>query len=122
MVVLITLLQSAEDADGTHLVGLVDHDGLEPALQCLVLLEVFLVLVECGGTDGTQFASREGGFEDVGGIHGTLTGSCSHEGVNLIDEEDDSSVALHHFVDDALETLLKLTLVFRSGDELTHVE
>ena len=42
--------------------------------------------------------------------------------MDLVDEEYDLSVALRHFVDDRLQTLLKFALVFRSGHESSHVE
>ena len=57
--VLVTLLQTTQDGDGRKLVGLVDHDGLETTLQGLVFLEIFLILVQRGGTDGTQLATSQ---------------------------------------------------------------
>ena len=42
--------------------------------------------------------------------------------MNLVDEEDDAALGCGHLVDHALETFLKLTLVFRTGNEGTHVQ
>ena len=122
MVVLVALLDASQDADGVHLVGLVHHHGLESALQGLVLLEILLILVERGGTDGSQFATRQGRFQNVGGIHGSLSASCAHEGVYLVDEEDDVAVGIGHFLDDALQTLLELALVLGTCHQCAHVE
>ena len=122
MVVLIALLQSTQDRDGVDLVRLVDHDGLEAALQCLVLLEVLLILVEGGGTNGTQLTTGQCRLEDVGGIHGTLATAGTHQSVDLVDEENDVALSVGHFFDDALESFLKLTFVLGTGDEGTHVE
>ena len=122
VVVLIALLQTAQDADGTQLVGLVHHHRLETTLQRLVLLKVFLVFVERGGADGTELAAGQGRFQNVGGIHGALAGTGSHQRVYLIDEEDDAAVGLHHLIDDALEPLFKLAFVLGAGNELAHVE
>ena len=122
VVVLVALFQSAQDADGTQLVGLVDHDGLEASLQRLVLLEVFLILVERGGSDGAQFAACQCGLQDVGSVHGPLAAAGTHQRVYLVDEEDDASLGLRHLVDDALQSLLELTLVFGTGHQCPHVE
>ena len=122
MVVLIALLQSTQDRDGVDLVWLVDHNGLEAALQCLILLKVLLILVECRGTDGTQFTTGQSRLEDVGGIHGTLTTSGTHQCVDLIDEENDVALSIGHLFDDTLQSFLKLTFVFCTGDQGTHVE
>ena len=42
--------------------------------------------------------------------------------MNLIDEEDDLSVGVGHLLDDALQSLLKLTFVLGTCHEGTHVE
>ena len=122
VVVLIALLQSTQDRDGVDLVRLVDHDGLEAALQCLVLLEVLLILVKGGGTNGTQLTTGQCRLEDVGGIHGTLATAGTHQSVDLVDEENDVALSVGHLFDDALESFLKLTFVLGTGDEGTHVE
>ena len=40
----------------------------------------------------------------------------------FVDEEDDFAVALCHFVDDGFESLLKLSLIFGTCHEGTHVK
>ena len=120
--VLVTLLQTSKDRDGRQFIRLINHHSLETALKGLVFLEVFLILVQRGGTDGTQFTTGEGWLKDIGSIHRSLTTAGSYECVDLVDEEYDSSLGLCHLVDDALQTLLKLTLVFRTGNEGTHIE
>ena len=59
VVVLVFLLQAAQDGNGLGGRRLVHHHLLETALQGLVLLEVLLVLVQGGGADGAQFPARE---------------------------------------------------------------
>ena len=95
---------------------------MESAFECLVLLEVFLILVEGGGSNRTQFASCQCRFQDVGSIHSTLTTSGTNQCVYLINEENDASLAFRHLVDDALQTFLKLTFILRTCHERTHVE
>ena len=122
VVVLVAFLQSSQNAYCRHLVRLVNHHGLETAFQSLVFLEILLVFVERGGTDGAQFASCESRFQDVSGIHGTLSAAGTHEGVNLINKENYAPFALRHLVDDALQTLLKLAFILCAGKQGTHVK
>ena len=42
--------------------------------------------------------------------------------MNLVDEEDDAALTACHLADDALEALLELALVLRTGHQRTHVE
>ena len=119
---LVTLLQATQDADGRSLVWFVDHDLLETTLQCLVLLEILLVFLQGGGTDSTQLATRQGWLQDVGRVHGAFTAACTYQGVDLIDEQDDLAIAVDHFLDNILQSLLKLALVFCTGQQGTHIQ
>ncbi len=122
MVILISLLESAEDGYRRELIRFVYHNLLETAFECLVLLEIFLIFVECGRSDRAEFAACEGRFQDVGGIHGALTLSGTDKSMYLIDEKNDFAVALGNFVDDGLETFLKFTFILCASDERPHVE
>ncbi len=122
VVVFVALFQSTQDRDGREFVRLVNHNYLESTFECLVLLEILLVFVEGGSTYGTQLTTRQGRFEDVGCIHSALATSCTHEGVNLIDEEHYLALRLYYTVDDALETFLELAFVLGTSDEGTHIE
>ncbi len=122
MVVLVFLFKSTQDGDGLRRAGLVHHHLLETALQGFVLLEIFLVLVEGSGADGAQFASRQRRLQDVGRVHSAATPARTDQGVYLIYEEDDLSVAVHDILDHSLEPLLELALILRARDERTHIE
>ena len=122
VVVLVFLLQAPQDGDRLSRGGLVDQHHLEPALQRLVRLEVLLVLVVRRGADGPQLAPRQGRFQDVGRIHCARRPACAHQGVDLIDEEDDLAGAVDDFLHDALQPLLEFTLVLRACDQRTHVQ
>ena len=120
--VLVTLLQATQDADGRKLVRLVHHYGLETTLESLVLLEVFLIFVKRRGTDATQFATGKSRLEDVGGIHSALAATSTDKRMNLIDEEDDATVRIGYLLDDALKTLLELAFVFGTRNKRTHIQ
>ena len=42
--------------------------------------------------------------------------------MDLVDEEDDAALGLRYLVDDALQALLKLTFVFRTSHQGSHIE
>ena len=122
MVILISLLQSTEDGNGTDFIRLIHHYRLKTTLKCLVLFEVFLILIECCGTDTAKFATSQCRFEDISGIHCSLATSSSHEGVYLVDKEDDTSVALGDLVDYGFQSFLKLALILGTCHKGTHVK
>ena len=95
---------------------------METTLQRLVLLEVLLVFVQRGSTDGTQLTTCQGRLQDISSIHGSLAAAGSHQRMNLVDEEDDFAFGLRHLLHNTLQSLLELTLVLRTGQQCTHVE
>ena len=122
VVVLVALLQATQDRDGLRRRRLVHHHHLEPPLQGLVGLEILLVLVQGGGADRAELATRQGRLQDVGRIHRTGRTPGAHQRMDLIDEQDDLAGGIHHFLHDPFEPLLEFTLIFRTRDEGAHVQ
>src|SRR5690606_26622734 len=60
-------------------------------------------------------------LQDVGGIDRALCGARTHEGVDLVDEDDDVA-ARADLLGDLLEALLEVAAVAGSGDERAEVE
>ena len=119
---LIPLLQPAEDGDGVLHDGLVDHHRLEPPLQGGVLLDILPVLVEGGGADAVELAPGQHGFQQVARVHGSLGLARPHNGVQLVDEQDDPALRLAHLVQDGLQPLLKLAPVLGARNQAAHVQ
>jgi len=61
-------LDVSEDMHRFILGRRIHHHLLEAAVECAVLLDILAVLVERGSTDALEFAAREGGLEDIGGV------------------------------------------------------
>ena len=118
----IAFLQAAQDRDRVLHRRLIHHDRLEPPLQCRILLNVLAVLVKGRSADTVQFAPCQHGFQHVPRIHGTVRLSGSHNGMQLIDEQDDPAFAVLHFFQDRFQTLLKLAPVFCAGDKGSHIK
>ena len=113
---LIAFLESTQDRDGVFHTRLTDHDGLEAALQSGVLLDVFAILIERGGTDGVEFAAGELGLEEIRGIHRALGRASSDDGVEFVDEKNDLTFAGGDFFKKGFEAIFELSAKFRPGD------
>ena len=122
MVVLVTLLQASQDRDRRELVRLIHHHRLETAFKSLILFKVFLVLIECGGTNSTQLTTSQCRLQNVGSIHSTLTTAGTYQRMNLVDKQDNTTFGLRHLIDDTLQTFLKLALVLGTSNQRTHIK
>ena len=122
MVGLETLLQSAQDADGVLHVRGGDHDGLEAALQRLVLLHVQAMLGQGGRADAVQLAARQHGLEHVARVAGPLGLAGADDGVDLVDEEDDPPLAGLDLLEHGLQAFLEVAAVFRAGHQRRQVQ
>ena len=122
VMVLITFLQTTQNGDGAQCIRFVHHDNLEAALQRFVLFEILLIFIEGSGPDAPQFTACQGGFQDVGGIHGTFALAGTHQGVDFINEEDNVSFRLLHFVDNGLQTFFKFAFVLGASHQCTHIQ
>ena len=90
---LVALAEAAQDRDRLLDRRLVDDDRLEAALQRGVLLDVLAVLVEGRRADRVELAARQHRLEQVARVHRAFGGAGAHDGVELVDEEDDSPSA-----------------------------
>ena len=69
-----------------------------------------------------QLASGQHRFQHVSGIHGTVGFSGADDQMQLIDEQNDFSVALSDFFQNGFQTLLEFTAVFCSCYQGSHIE
>src|SRR6267378_623857 len=102
--VLVPRTDAEKDCDGLLNRGLLDHDGLESALQSCVALDVLAEFVEGRGADALELPARQRRLQDVRGVDGAFRSAGTDERVQLVDEEDDV-VRVAELLDDLLETL-----------------
>ena len=119
---LVLLLQAAQDRDRLLHARLAHEDGLEPALERGVLLDVLAVLVERRRADRVQLAARERGLEHVARIHRAFGRARAHDGVQLVDEEHDLPGGLLDLAKHRLQAVLELASVLRARDHRSEVE
>jgi len=118
---LVPVLDPREHVNGLAFARRIDLDGLEPALERPILLDVFPVFRRRRRADAADFAARERRLQDVRGIEGAFSRAGAHERVQLVDEHDDVRV-FGQFLHDRLEALFELTAVFRARDDERDVE
>ncbi len=122
MVDLVALLEATQDADRVLDGRFADVDLLEPALERGVLLDVLAVLVERRGADHPQLAPGEHRLDHVAGVHRTLGGARSDDGVQLVDERDDLAGGVGDLLQHRLQALLELAAVLGAGEHRSDVE
>ena len=118
---LVPVPQPLEDLDRVRDRRLGHLDGLEPALERGVLLQVLAVLVERRGTDGLQLAAGQHRLQDRGRVDGALGGTRPDEGVDLVDEQDDVPAGAD-LLEHLLEPLFEVAAVARPGHQGTEVQ
>ena len=69
MELFIVMRNTAQNRDGLLDRRFIDRHGLEAALECGVLFDIFAVLVERRCADDLNLAAREGRFEDIRRVH-----------------------------------------------------
>ena len=122
VVLLVFVLQAAQDRDGVLDRRFGDEDRLEAPRQRGVLLDVLLVFVERGGADAVQFAARQRRLEQIGGIHGAVGLAGADQRVHLVDEQNDAAIRGGHFVQHGFEPLLEFAAIFGAGDQRAEIE
>ena len=111
MVNLVAALETAQNGDRVGHIGLAHGDRLEPPFQSRVLLDVFAVFVQRGGTDGPEFTSGQHRFEQVRCVDRAFCGSGTDDRVQLVEEQDDLSLRCLNLAENRLEPLFELAAV-----------
>ena len=114
--------QPLQDAFGVAHGRLVDVDLLKPPAERLVAFKGGFVFGKGGRADAPQFATGQGGFKQVRGVHhAALHRAGAHDGVDFVDEQDGARLVAQRF-EDGLEALLELAAVLGAGDERAQIE
>ena len=65
------------------------EDRLEAPGESRILLDMLAVLVQRRGADAMELAAGQRRLQHVGGIHRPLGLARAHQGMELVDEQDD---------------------------------
>ena len=119
---LVLLLEAAQDRHRILDGRLVDEHRLEAAGKGGVLLDMLAVFVERGGADAMQLAARQRRLQKVGRIHRAVGLAGADQRVHLVDEQDDAAAGRRDLRQHRLQPLLELAAIFRAGNQRAHVE
>ncbi len=122
MMLLVFVFEAAQDRNGVLDRGLVDKYRLEAPRQGCVLLDVLLVFVERGRADAMQFAARQCGFEQIGGVHGAVGLAGADQRVHFVDEQNVLPGRTGDFLQHGLQPLLEFAAVFGAGDHRAKIK
>ena len=122
VMLLVFVLQAAQDRDGILDRRLGHEHRLEASRQRGILLHVLLVFVERGGADAVQFAARQRRLEQIGGVHGAIGLAGADQRVHLVDEQNDAAVRGGDLVQHGLQPLLEFAAIFGAGDQRAEIE
>ena len=121
MILLEALLQALQNVQRFLAGRLPDIHGLKAPCQGTVMLDGSGVFRRCGGADEMQLATGKGRLEEICRIDGTLRCAGAHDGVQLVNEQDDPPVCLD-LVHAGTDSLLKIATVFRPGKHCAEVK
>ena len=119
---LVLLLKATQNRNGVFNRRLRDKYGLETTCKSSVLLDVLAVFIQRSSANCTEFATSKCWLQDVASVHGTLGSAGAHDGVELVDEEDNLAVRLGHLFYHALQAVLKLTTVLCACYQGRHIK
>ena len=121
VVLLIAVLKTVDDRNGVVVVWLADVDWLETPLKCSVLLDMFTVLFCRSCADDLDFSTRQRWLQDGRGVDGAFCGTCTNDGVNLVNEED-VILGFLQLSNNLLHAVLKLTAILRTSYQTCQVK
>ena len=122
VVQLVLFLQAAQDRHRILHGRLGDEDRLETAGQGGILFHMLAIFIQRRGPDTVQLAARQGGLQQVGGVHRPLGLARPDQGVHLVDEQDDLALGGGGLVQDRLQTLFKFAAKLCARDQGAHVQ
>ena len=119
---LVLLFEATQDGDGVLHARLTHEHLLETAGERGVLLDVLTILVERSCADGVQVAAGERRLQDVARVHRAFRSTRTHDGVELVDEQNDATLGLLDLLEHRLQAVLELATVLGTRNERTHVK
>ena len=119
----VTVFQSTQNGNRIFHTGFFYHYFLKTTLQGFIFLKVLLVFIQRGGANGAKLSTGQGRLQNISSIHSTFTAATgTHQGMNLIDKQDDLPIAFGYFFYHIFQTLFKFTFILCTRNQLTHIE
>ncbi len=94
----VAIFQSAQNRNRILNRWLAHQHRLESAFERRILFDIFFVFIQRSGADRPQFAARQRWLQHVRRVHGAFGCACSHQRVQLVDEQNDLTFGLADFL------------------------
>ena len=94
---------------------------LESSFQCCIFFDIFTVFLQSSRSDKLNLASGKRRFQDIGRIQCSLRSTCSDDGMDFINEQQ-NSLMFFYFLDHILNAFLKFTSVFASRNHAGKIQ
>ena len=122
MVNLISLFQTTQNRNRIFHGRLINVNRLETTFQSCVFFDVFTVLIQGRRTDTVQFTSRQHRLQQVACIHCAVRFACTDNRMQLIDKQNNLSLALLDLVKHRFQSLFELAAVLRARHQSAHIQ
>ena len=106
---------AAHHQDRSGFIRFIDLDGLEPASQCGIFLDMLFVFGKCGSTDRSQRAASQCRLQQVGGIASPCRTAGTDQRVGFVDKQNHRFGAGLDFVNDRAKSLFEFPLHAGTG-------
>ena len=100
----------------------INHHILKSAHQCFVLLKIFLIFIRSGCSDNLHFSSCQSWFQNICGIHCSISTTSANKAMNFIDEQNNLAIATFYFIHNTFNTLFKFTFELSTGNNGGNVQ
>ncbi len=118
----VALFQAAQNGDRVFDVGLAHEHDLEAALERGIFFDVLAVFVQRGGADGAQLAASQRRLQHVGGVNRAFGRARAHQGVQLVDEQDDLALRVFDLFQNRLQAVFKFAAKLRARQHRAQIE
>ena len=118
----IAVFQSTQNWNRIFYRRLLYHYRLETTFQSCIFFNIHTVLIQCCSTDTVQLTTSQHRFQHIACIQSAICLTGTNNGMQLINEQNDLSIAVLHIIQYGFQTFLKFTSVFCAGYQCTHIQ
>ena len=121
MVLFVAIFNRIQNFQCLFRAGRLYHHFLEAAFQSTVFFNVHTVLIQRRRSDALKFATGQSGLEHVGSIQRSRSTACTYDSMQFINKKN-HIIGLLQLGHNGLHAFLKLTAVFGTRDNGTHIQ
>ena len=118
----VALFQAAKNGNRVFDVGFAHEHDLEAALERGIFFDVLAIFVQRSGADGAQLAAGQRRLQHVGGVNRAFGRARAHQGMQLVDEQNDLALRVFDLFQNRLEPIFKFAAKLRARQHRAQIE